>query len=108
MPKCAKRLHKIKGVETCLEDDIRYSMRYLVDNNVNPCGWNEIEVEESENKLGVQVDGVYLAKSFPHGIESTQVLSLKVLGFSIIIVTVQRELRNQKMILSHALSLLFP
>lgn len=80
----SKRLQKIKGVKRCLEDDIRYSMRYLIDNNVNPCGWHEVEVEETENVLGVQVDKLYLAKAFPKSVEKTEVPKLRVLGFSMI------------------------
>ncbi|KPV62046.1 MAG: DNA polymerase [Candidatus Bathyarchaeota archaeon BA1] len=84
IPKYAKGVGKIKGVKDCLEGDIRYSMRYLIDNNVSPCGWHEIEVEEIKNELGVHVDKVYLAKSFPKGIEKTEVPRLRILGFSMI------------------------
>jgi DNA polymerase I len=54
--KCAKGLRRLEGVKDCLEDDIRHSMRYLVDNNVVPCGWHEMEVNEVVNTAGVQVD----------------------------------------------------
>jgi len=84
IPKYAKGFQKIKGVKDCLEDDIRYSMRYLIDNSVAPCGWHEVEVEKIQNELGVQVDGVYLAKSHPRGIEKTEVPNLRILGFSMI------------------------
>jgi len=82
--KYSKILKKVEGVEKCLEDDIRYSMRYLIDNDVTPCDWREVEVEETENKLEVQVDGVYLAKSFPQSVKRTEVPQLKILGFSMI------------------------
>ena len=82
--KYSKGLKKIKGVKKCLEHDIRYSMRYLIDNDVTPCGWHEVEVEETENELGVQVDGVYLAKSFPQSVKKTEVPQLRILGFSTI------------------------
>src|SRR3989304_7224790 len=35
--KNAKAFRKLEGVKDCLEDDIRYSMRYLIDNNIIPC-----------------------------------------------------------------------
>jgi len=82
--KYSKSLKKIEGVEKCLEDDIRYSMRYLIDNDVTPCSWHEAEVEETENEFGVQVDGVYLAKSFPQSVRKTEVPQLRILGFSMI------------------------
>jgi len=84
IPKYAKGLRKIEGVKDHLEDDIRYSMRYLIDHGVTPCGWHEIEVEETEKELGVQVDKVYFARSSPQSIEKTEVPKLRILGFSLI------------------------
>ncbi|MEM2970437.1 MAG: 3'-5' exonuclease, partial [Candidatus Bathyarchaeia archaeon] len=46
MAKYAKAFRKIEGVKECFEDDIRYSMRYLIDNGVVPCGWHEVDVSE--------------------------------------------------------------
>ena len=80
--KYAKAMAKIEGVKESLEDDIRYSMRYLIDNGMSPCGWHEIEVEPTKNTFGVQVDKLYLAKSFPKSIEKAEVPELKILGFS--------------------------
>jgi DNA polymerase I len=82
--KCARELRNFEGVKDCLEDDIRYSMRYLIDNNTVPCGWHEIEVTEETNTRKVQVSKVYRAQSFPQLLESTEVPKLKVLGFSTI------------------------
>jgi DNA polymerase I len=82
--KYAKALRKLEGIKDCLEDDIRYSMRYLIDNNVVPCGWHEIEAAEEVNTSGVQVDNVYAAKSYPKLLEKTEVPQLKILGFSTI------------------------
>jgi len=33
-----------------LEEDLRLSSKYLVDQDVNPCGWRELDVEEIESK----------------------------------------------------------
>ncbi len=82
IPKYAKALSKVEGVKRCLEDDIRYSMRYIIDNEMSPCGWHEVEVEPTESQRGVQADSVYLAKSFPKSIEKTEVPQLRILGFS--------------------------
>ncbi|MDI6805812.1 MAG: 3'-5' exonuclease, partial [Candidatus Bathyarchaeia archaeon] len=85
IPKYAKTFRKIEGVKECLEDDIRYSMRYLIDNDVAPCGWHEIEADEEESSaLTVRVDKVYTAKSYPNLIEKTEVPPLRILGFSTI------------------------
>jgi len=82
VPKCAKTFRKLEGVKDCLEDDIRYSMRYLIDNNVVPCGWHEIEATEEKNIKDIQVDNVYNAKSHPKLLEKTETPQLKILGFS--------------------------
>jgi len=82
--KYAKDFRKFEGVKDCLEDDLRYSMRYLIDNNVVPCGWHEIEVTEKASTSGVHVDKVYTAKSLPKFIEKVEVPQLRILGFSMI------------------------
>ncbi|MEM2102277.1 MAG: DNA polymerase domain-containing protein [Candidatus Bathyarchaeia archaeon] len=80
----AKNIQKTNDVEHCLETDIRYSIRYLIDNNVIPCGWHEIEVEEAKTTIKAQIDKVYEAKTYPQHIPETRVPPLRILGFSII------------------------
>ncbi len=82
IPKYAKRISKVGGVKECLEDDMRYSMRYLIDNNIVPCGWHEVEVEEIVNDVGARVDKVYVVRSpLRYLSERQDVPSLKVLSF---------------------------
>jgi len=80
-PKYSRLLSKVKGVKKCLEGDIRYSMRYLVDNDVTPCGWHEIDVEEAHDNAEAQVDRVYIASSAPRKIERDDLPPLRVLSF---------------------------
>jgi len=82
--KYARAFRKLEGVKDCLEDDIRHSMRYLIDNNIAPCGWHEVEANEEKNALHVQVDKVYAAKASPKLIEKTEIPKLRILGFSTI------------------------
>jgi DNA polymerase I len=82
--KYSKDFKKLAGVKDCLEDDIRYSMRYLTDNNVVPCSWHEIDVTETENKFRTKADKIYLAKSFPKTIEKTELPKLRMLAISTI------------------------
>ena len=82
--KNAKAFRKLEGVKDCLEDDIRYSMRYLIDNNIIPCGWHEVDADEETNASNVQVDKVYAAKSLPKLVEKANTPQLKILGFSTI------------------------
>lgn len=84
LDKYAKRLSKTQGVKRPFEEDIRYSMRYLIDNDVAPCAWHEVEVEEAENTLGVRVDRVYLARSPPRGVERPEAPPLRILGLSVV------------------------
>ncbi len=82
--KYAKAMAKIEGVKESLEDDIRYAMRYLIDTGASPCSWHEIEVEETRNTLGAQVDKLYIARTPPKKVEGITVPQLRVLGFSTI------------------------
>jgi DNA polymerase I len=82
--KHANTLRKLEGVKDCLEDEVRYSMHYLIDNNVVPCEWHEIEATEEKSDISVQIDKVYAAKSYPKLIENTELPQLKILGFSTI------------------------
>jgi len=84
MEKYARALGKIEGIKECLEEDIRFSMRYLIDNNVVPCGWHEVEAVEGDGIANVQVDHVYIATYTPRFIEKTELPNLRILGFSII------------------------
>jgi len=85
LQKYAKRIEKIEGVNRCLEDDIRFSMRYLIDNEVTPCGWHTLEAEEIPNDKGLQVDKIYVAKSKPKFCaEMHEIPKLRILGLSII------------------------
>ncbi len=81
---CAKELRKLEGIRDCLEDDIRFSMQYLIDNDVAPCGWHEMEVVEENGPADVQVDKVYVAKSPSKLLEKAPVTELRILGFSTI------------------------
>jgi len=82
MSKCARALREIEGISECFEDDIRFSMRYLIDNNVVPSGWHEAEVVEEKPTEDVQVDNVYLARSKPKFLEKNDLPQLRVLGFT--------------------------
>ncbi|HDD69258.1 MAG TPA: DNA polymerase II [Candidatus Korarchaeota archaeon] len=77
----AKKISKLEQVERCLEYDIRYSMKYMVDNEVSPCSWHELEVEEVKEGPNAQVDAVYLAKEVPRKVERESSPELRVLAF---------------------------
>ncbi len=82
--KIAKLLRTLEGVRDCLEDDIRAGMRYLIDNNLVPCAWHEVEVTEERNVLGARVAQVYVANAPPMQLERVDMPSLRILSFSTI------------------------
>ncbi len=77
----AKKISKIEHVKMCLEHDIRYSLKYMIDNDVSPCGWHEVEVEKIEDSPDAKVDAIYLAKENPKRIEREGVPDLRILSF---------------------------
>ncbi len=79
-----KKVLKTGKVEKVLEDDIRFTAKYLIDRNLRPCSWYEIEVEELKGWEGVRVDAVYLAKPPFTQLELYENPDLKVLAFSVV------------------------
>ncbi len=80
--KLAKLIRKIDGVDDCLEDDIRPSMRYLIDNGIAPCSWVAIEAAEVVDAGAARVDGMYSAESPPkRTVEEEVAPPLRVLTF---------------------------
>ena len=59
-------------------------MRYLIDNNVAPCAWNEVEARAEENMVNARVDKVYVAESDLKQLESVNKPSMRILSFSMI------------------------
>ncbi|MEM5805054.1 MAG: DNA polymerase domain-containing protein [Candidatus Aenigmatarchaeota archaeon] len=68
-----------KEVEDTFEYDIPFTKRYLIDKQLEPMGWIEVDGEETENKE-YAVDKVIKAKSVKP-IESEKTINLKVLAF---------------------------
>ena len=84
IPKIRDELSSLREVEEVLEADIRFYMRYMIDNNIVPSAWHEVEVEELEKPKEWQVDGVYLAKHPPRYVpEIAEIPKLRVLAFDI-------------------------
>lgn len=49
----------IRGVKEVLEADIRFAMRYLIDKDITPCSWYEVEVEGPFSEGKYRVSKVY-------------------------------------------------
>jgi DNA polymerase I len=82
--KLARQLRGLEAVRDCLEDDIRVPMQYLIDNNISPCTWLEVNVEEEKNPPDARVDKVYTACSAPKQLGTVEKPELRTLSFSMI------------------------
>lgn len=105
--KLAKELRNFEGVKDCLEDDIRFAMRYMIDNDVVPCGWHTAEVVEEKAERKVKADALYIAKSTPKQLENAASPQLRILGFSTVYYSREgspRADRNPVVIISVATS----
>jgi len=82
LTKCSEQLTGRVEIVDCLEDDLRPAFKYMIEKNVVPCCWHEVEVNESNRKM-VMVDKVYEAVSPPNLLERKDIPNLKVLSFAI-------------------------
>ncbi|MEM1516027.1 MAG: DNA polymerase II [Thermofilum sp.] len=65
VPSAREAAAKLKGVKEVLEADIRFYMRYMVDNDVRPSAWHVVNVDELKKPSNVHVDDAYLALEAP-------------------------------------------
>ncbi|HDJ25757.1 MAG TPA: DNA polymerase II, partial [Candidatus Bathyarchaeota archaeon] len=88
LEKYAKKVAKVRGVKECLEDDVRYSMSYLIDKGLRPCGWHRAKVRPLDLKPKPQVDAVYEVVDGPellpeeHGMPELRVLAFYMVAYS--------------------------
>jgi len=54
-----ERVREIKGVKDIVEADIRFSMRYILDKELRPCGWHVARVKEQPLTKSFRVDSEY-------------------------------------------------
>ena len=83
IPSYREKISKLDWVEEVLEADIRFYMRYLIDNGINPCDWHEVEVEEERGVSEIKVDAVYKALSRPKPYPKDEIPPLRILAFDI-------------------------
>ncbi len=74
---------KLNGVAEVLEADIRFAMRYLIDKDLTPCSWYEVEVEELPKTPKYRVDAVYRVKGGFSQLPYALPPKLKILAFDI-------------------------
>ncbi|MEM1642962.1 MAG: DNA polymerase II [Desulfurococcaceae archaeon] len=75
---------RIPGVREVVEADIRFSMRYSIDNDIHPCQWHVAEVVKLGRGNAYRVDDEYEVVGFIKSIEDTAPpKSLRLLAFDI-------------------------
>lgn len=57
--KYREKIAKIQGINEVVEADIRFSMRYIIDHDLKPCGWHIADVKEIPKKPHYRVDAEY-------------------------------------------------
>ncbi|MCD6562492.1 MAG: ribonuclease H-like domain-containing protein, partial [Thermoproteales archaeon] len=83
VPRFREDLSKIRGIKEVLEADIRFYMRYMIDNDIYPSAWHDVEVEEVSNKNRWDVDHVYIAKKTPIFVSYENPPDLRIFAFDI-------------------------
>ena len=80
----AKSMAKIEGVKEHLEDDLRPSYRYLLDHDLQPCGWHQVDIDKQVLRSELKVDAVYELNGPPVRMDKRSRPSLRILTFTII------------------------
>ena len=83
VPRIREELVRLPGVKEVLEADIRFYMRYMIDNDIYPSAWHEVEAEEVEKPADWDIEKVYLAKRPPKFVTSDAPPPLLVYAFDI-------------------------
>ncbi|MEM1623212.1 MAG: DNA polymerase II [Sulfolobales archaeon] len=78
-----EQVKKLKDVVDVVEADIRFSMRYVLDNDVPPCQWYEAEVEPLEGIGGYRVNSIYELVGKMRPLDKAIPPKLRVLAFDI-------------------------
>jgi len=73
----------LRGVKEVLEADIRFAMRYLIDKDLSPCAWYEVEAEEEYPNPKYRVAKVYRVTGGCRRLDRALPPKLKVLAFDI-------------------------
>ena len=78
-----EEIKQLRGVKEVLEADIRFAMRYLIDKDLSPCTWYEVEAEEEYSNPKYRVTKVYRVTGEFRRLDKALPPKLKVLAFDI-------------------------
>ncbi|MEM4512923.1 MAG: DNA polymerase II [Ignisphaera sp.] len=78
-----KDIMKIPGIKDVVEADIRFSMRYLIDNDIYPCTWHKFKVARKGLSSGFRVQAEYEIVEILNRIDKLELPKLRTLAFDI-------------------------
>ena len=78
-----EEIAKIPGIKAVVEADIRFTMRYLIDNRIYPCTWHLFKVVERNKSESFRVDAEYEVIGIGERIERILPPEMKILAFDI-------------------------
>jgi len=86
--KYREKIKQIPGVIDVIEADIRFSMRYILDKDIRPCGWHIAKVSELKPTQNFRVQGEYEILGEIRSLEdSTPPRDLKIMAVDIEVYT---------------------
>ncbi|MGQ4832797.1 MAG: DNA-directed DNA polymerase [Candidatus Asgardarchaeia archaeon] len=85
VPKVREEVNRLQNVDMVLEADIRFYMRYLIDNDIYPCRWYIVDAVRVKGPAWekYKVDEVYVANNVPREIKKESIPKLRLLAFDI-------------------------
>lgn len=78
-----KDLVKVPGIKQVVESDIRFSMRYLIDNEIYPCTWHRFKVVKKRPAPGFRVDFEYEVLEVLNQVDRLLLPNLRILAIDI-------------------------
>jgi DNA polymerase I len=79
----------------CYEQDIRLAVRYIIDFRLVPCGWNEIDADETPLD-GLKVNHAYVANSVIGSAGNDSPPTLRLMGFSLLTASEQGSAKAER------------
>ena len=85
VPSLRDKVRRLPNVKDVLEADIRFYMRYMIDKNIYPCTWYEVEAIEisGEEWNKYLVDKRYVVKGDLVKVDKEDIPNLRILAFDI-------------------------
>ncbi|MGB9828346.1 MAG: 3'-5' exonuclease, partial [Thermosphaera sp.] len=78
-----EKVKEIPEVAEVVEADIRFSLRYIIDHHLKPCGWHRVEVEARGKNPAYRVEEEYEVKGEITPLDDWSTPELRIMAFDI-------------------------